>query len=38
MFENAFMEAASKLHPAVPVLLYIPLTLGLLGWGLSGGR
>ncbi|RKG96078.1 sterol desaturase family protein [Corallococcus carmarthensis] len=38
MFENAFMEAASKLHPAVPVLLYIPLTLGLLGWGLYGGR
>lgn len=38
MFENAFLEAASKLHPAVPFLLYMPLTLGLLGWGLSGGR
>ncbi|RKH67680.1 sterol desaturase family protein [Corallococcus aberystwythensis] len=38
MFENAFMEAASKLHPAVPVLLYVPLTVGLLGWGLYAGR
>lgn len=38
MFDNAFLEACSKLHPAVPPLLYGPLTLGLLGWGLSRGR
>ncbi|WP_223641464.1 sterol desaturase family protein [Corallococcus sp. EGB] len=38
MFENAFLEACSKLHPAVPFLFYGPLTLGLLGWGLHARR
>ncbi|RKG87263.1 fatty acid hydroxylase [Corallococcus terminator] len=38
MFENDFLEACSKVHPAVPVLLYGPFTLGLLGWSLYTGR
>lgn len=27
MFENDFLEALSKVHPAVPIILYTPITL-----------
>ncbi|MHB8877770.1 MAG: sterol desaturase family protein [Myxococcaceae bacterium] len=38
MFDSAFLEASSKVHPAAPFLLYGPLVLGLLAWALAGGR
>ncbi len=34
MFENAFLEACSRVHPSVPFLFYIPLSLGSFGWAL----
>lgn len=37
MFENNFLEAASKIHPATPFLFYIPLMTGLLTWALWSG-
>ncbi len=37
MFESAFLEAASRVHPSVPFVFYIPLVVGLLGWGLWTG-
>lgn len=33
MFENDFLEACSRVHPAVPFILYIPLVLFLLAHG-----
>lgn len=38
MFENGFLEACSRVHPATPFLFYIPLTLGFFVWALHGGR
>jgi sterol desaturase/sphingolipid hydroxylase (fatty acid hydroxylase superfamily) len=38
MFDSAFFEATSKVHPVTPFLLYVPLVLGLLGWSLATGR
>ncbi len=37
MFENAFLEASSKIHPSVPFLFYCPIVIGLLAWGLTTG-
>ncbi len=37
MFDNAFLEACSRVHPSVPFLFYIPLTGALFAWGLYGG-
>jgi len=37
MFENAFLEAASRVHPATPFLFYIPIVLGLMAWALWTG-
>ena len=38
MFENNFLEACSKVHPSVPFIFYIPLTLGFCAWSLYGGK
>jgi len=38
MFENNFLEACSRVHPSVPFLFYVPLTLGLFAWALYGGK
>lgn len=38
MFENNFLEACSKVHPSVPFIFYIPLTLGFFAWALYGGK
>lgn len=38
MFENDFLEACSKVHPAIPFVFYIPIILGLLAWALLTGR
>lgn len=38
MFENAFLEACSRVHPSIPFIFYIPLTLGFFGWSLYGGK
>jgi len=37
MFENNFLEAASKIHPATPFVFYIPLITAMLGWALWSG-
>lgn len=37
MFENSFLEAASRVHPATPFLFYIPIITGLLSWALWRG-
>ncbi|MGZ3447187.1 MAG: sterol desaturase family protein [Myxococcaceae bacterium] len=37
MFENDFLEFASNIHPAVPFVVYIPVVVGLLAWGLVQG-
>jgi dihydroceramide fatty acyl 2-hydroxylase len=37
MFESPFLEACSRVHPAVPFVFYIPIVLGLLGWALAAG-
>jgi sterol desaturase/sphingolipid hydroxylase (fatty acid hydroxylase superfamily) len=37
MFDNAFLEACSRVHPSTPFIFYIPLTLALFGWGLYSG-
>lgn len=34
MFENGFLEASSRVHPATPFVFYIPIISGLLGWAL----
>lgn len=33
-FENAFLERASKVHPATPFLFYLPLLFGFSFWAL----
>jgi dihydroceramide fatty acyl 2-hydroxylase len=38
MFENNFLEFCSRVHPSVPFLFYIPLTLGFFAWALYGGK
>ena len=38
MFENNFLEACSKVHPSVPFIFYIPLTLGFFIWAQYTGR
>ncbi|MFL5318911.1 MAG: sterol desaturase family protein [Myxococcaceae bacterium] len=35
MFENGFLEAASRVHPATPFLFYIPIITALEAWALS---
>jgi dihydroceramide fatty acyl 2-hydroxylase len=37
MFDNAFLEACSRVHPRTPFLFYIPLTGALFAWGLYSG-
>ena len=37
MFDNPVLEWGSKIHPATPFVVYGPLVLGLLGWGLASG-
>jgi sterol desaturase/sphingolipid hydroxylase (fatty acid hydroxylase superfamily) len=37
MFDNAFLEACSRVHPVTPFLFYIPLTTALFAWGLYSG-
>lgn len=37
MFENAFLEAASRVHPATPFVFYIPLVTAALVWALWTG-
>jgi dihydroceramide fatty acyl 2-hydroxylase len=37
MFENEFLEASSRVHPATPFIFYIPLILALIAWGLWSG-
>lgn len=37
MFENAFLESASRVHPATPFLFYIPLVAAALVWSLWTG-
>ncbi len=37
MFENSFLEAASRVHPATPFIFYVPIVLGLIAWGLYTG-
>ena len=37
MFESNFFEFFSKVHPATPFVLYIPVLLGLLGWAFYSG-
>jgi dihydroceramide fatty acyl 2-hydroxylase len=37
MFENAFLEACSRVHPRTPFLFYIPLTAALFVWSLTSG-
>jgi dihydroceramide fatty acyl 2-hydroxylase len=35
MFENDFLEATSKVHPATPFVIYVPFVVGLLAYGLA---
>jgi dihydroceramide fatty acyl 2-hydroxylase len=35
MFENPLLEWGSRIHPATPFVVYGPLVVGLLAWGLS---
>lgn len=37
MFDNAFLEACSRVHPRTPFLFYIPLTTALFTWALYSG-
>jgi hypothetical protein len=37
MFDNAFLEACSRVHPRTPFLFYIPLTSALFTWALYSG-
>src|SRR5215813_10227349 len=37
LFQNDFLEAASNIHPVTPFVLYIPLIVVLMAWGLSRG-
>lgn len=37
IFENEFLEASSKIHPATPFVFYIPIITGLMAWGLWSG-
>ena len=37
LFQNEFLEISSKVHPAVPFVVYGPLVVGLLAWGLIRG-
>jgi sterol desaturase/sphingolipid hydroxylase (fatty acid hydroxylase superfamily) len=37
MFDNAFLEACSRVHPRTPFLFYIPLTAALFVWALYSG-
>jgi sterol desaturase/sphingolipid hydroxylase (fatty acid hydroxylase superfamily) len=37
MFENEFLEVCSRVHPAAPFILYIPIVLGLMAYGLHQG-
>lgn len=37
MFESPFFERMSRVHPATPFVFYIPILIGLMGWGLYSG-
>jgi len=37
MFKNSFVEACSKVHPAVPFVFYIPIIVGLMIYALATG-
>jgi dihydroceramide fatty acyl 2-hydroxylase len=38
LFQNDFLELTSKVHPAVPFVVYIPVVVALLAYGLATGR
>jgi sterol desaturase/sphingolipid hydroxylase (fatty acid hydroxylase superfamily) len=35
MFESRVLDALSRVHPAVPVMIFLPAIVALLAWGLS---
>jgi dihydroceramide fatty acyl 2-hydroxylase len=35
MFESRFLDACSRVHPAVPVIIFVPAIAGLVAWSLS---
>jgi sterol desaturase/sphingolipid hydroxylase (fatty acid hydroxylase superfamily) len=37
LFENDFLEKASRVHPATPFIFYIPIVLAILAWDLYSG-
>jgi dihydroceramide fatty acyl 2-hydroxylase len=37
MFESEFLETCSKIHPVTPLLVFVPVVLGSLGYGLVRG-
>ena len=37
LFESDFLEAASKVHPATPMIFYVPVVVGLLVYSLTRG-
>jgi sterol desaturase/sphingolipid hydroxylase (fatty acid hydroxylase superfamily) len=37
MFDNALLEWGSRVHPATPFVVYVPLLSGLLAWALHAG-
>jgi hypothetical protein len=37
LFQNDFLEFASNIHPATPFVVYIPVVVGLLAYGLLHG-
>jgi hypothetical protein len=36
MFESRVLDALSRVHPAVPVLIFLPAIVALFAWALSG--
>jgi dihydroceramide fatty acyl 2-hydroxylase len=35
MFESRTLDALSRVHPSVPVIIFLPAIVGMLAWGLS---
>jgi dihydroceramide fatty acyl 2-hydroxylase len=38
LFQNDFLEFTSNIHPVVPFVVYVPVIIGLMAWGLTTGR
>jgi sterol desaturase/sphingolipid hydroxylase (fatty acid hydroxylase superfamily) len=36
MFESRVLDALSRVHPAVPIIIFVPVIVGLSAWSLSG--